>query len=42
MENYKGYTITLMTGGCTVFEAGDEIYFNSVEEAKTYIDGMEG
>lgn len=41
MENYKGYTITLMTGGCTVFEQGDEIYFDSVAEAKAYIDSLE-
>lgn len=38
MENYKGFTITFMTRGCTVFEQGDEIYFESVSEAKTYID----
>ena len=38
MENYKGYTITHMTGGCTVFDQGDEIYFESLDEAKKYID----
>ena len=38
MENYKGYTITPMTRGCTVFEAGEEVYFESINEAKTYID----
>ena len=42
MENYKGYTITYMTGGCTVFEEGDEIYFDSVKDAKVYIDSLEG
>ena len=41
MENYKGYTITLMTRGCTVFEQGDEIYFDSVADAKSYIDCLE-
>jgi hypothetical protein len=38
MENYKGYTLTLMTRGCTVFEQGNEVYFESISEAKTYID----
>lgn len=41
MENYKGYTITFTTGGCTVFEQGDEIYFDTVADAKTYIDSLE-
>lgn len=40
MENYKGYTITYMTGGCTVFDQGDEIYFESLDEAKKYIDTL--
>ena len=41
MENYKGYTITRMTKGCTVFEQGEEIYFDSVADAKAYIDCLE-
>lgn len=38
MENYKGYTITYMTRGCTIFEQGDELYFEHLEDAKKYID----
>lgn len=38
MENYKGFTITLMTRGCTIFEQGEEIYFEKIDEAKKYID----
>lgn len=40
MENYKGYTITRMTRGCIIFDQGDEIYFEKIDEAKKYIDAI--
>ncbi len=38
--NYKGFYIEIFGNGFTVFFQGDEIYFNTVEEAKTFIDEM--
>ena len=38
--NYKGFYIEIFGNGFTVFFQGDEIYFDTVEEAKTFIDEM--
>jgi len=40
-EEYKGYEIELFGNGYTVFYCGDEVYFNTVEEAKAFIDEVE-
>lgn len=37
-ENYKGETITECGNGYTVFFCGDEVYFDTKEEAKRFID----
>lgn len=38
--NYKGYYIDgdLLEGGVTVFYCGDEIFFDTVDEAKAFIE----
>jgi hypothetical protein len=36
--NYKGYDIEPFGNGYTVFWAGEEIYSDTVEEAKEFID----
>ena len=38
---YKGYEIEAQLGGFTVFYQGDEIFFQTEDEAKTFIDGLE-
>lgn len=38
--NYEGNSITLMSDGVTVFYEGEELYFESVDEAKNFIDGI--
>ena len=38
---YKGYEIEIFGSGFTVFFEGDEIYFNTEEEAKAFIDEQE-
>lgn len=41
---YKGYTIensTYNKGYITIQYCGDDIVFNSVEEAKSFIDGLD-
>lgn len=35
---YKGYEIEEFGPGYTVFFEGDEVYFNTIEEAKAFID----
>lgn len=35
---YKGYEIEVFGSGYTVFYEGDEIYFDTEEEAKAFID----
>lgn len=35
---YKGYEIEAFGAGVTVFFCGDEIYFDTEEEAKAFID----
>lgn len=35
---YKGYEIEVFGPGYTVFFDGDEVYFDTVEEAKEFID----
>lgn len=35
---YKGYVIETFGSGYTIFFQGDEIYFNSIEQAKNFID----
>lgn len=37
---YKGYYIDDMFGFITVQYCGDEVVFDSVEEAKSFIDGI--
>lgn len=36
--NYKGYDIDVFFNGFTVFFEGDELYFNTEDEAKSFID----
>lgn len=38
MEEYKGYVIDDMIGFITVVYCGDEVVFDTVEEAKRFID----
>jgi hypothetical protein len=38
---YKGYEIEIFGSGYTVFYEGDEIYFDSQEAAKAFIDEVE-
>ena len=38
---YKGYDIEPFGNGYTVFWAGEEIYSDTVEEAKEFIDSLE-
>ena len=38
MTMYKGYEIEVFGPGYTVFFEGDEVYFDTVEEAKAFID----
>lgn len=38
---YKGYEIETFGPGYTVFFEGDEIYFDTEEEAKAFIDEQE-
>lgn len=35
---YKGYEIEIFGCGFTVFFEGDEVYFDTEEEAKAFID----
>lgn len=35
---YKGYEIEDFMTGYTVFYNGDEIYFDTIDEAKAFID----
>jgi hypothetical protein len=35
---YRGYEICKMNAGYTVEYLGDEIYFNTVDDAKLFID----
>ena len=35
---YNGYEIEIFGSGFTVFFEGDEIYFDTEEEAKAFID----
>ena len=37
---YKGFEIEELFGGYTVTFEGDEIYFDTVEEAKEFIDTL--
>ena len=39
--NYKGYTLTEHGTGWTLFENGDELYFDSLKDVKNYIDRLE-
>lgn len=40
---YKGYEIDTTTYNCiSVFVAGDDFIFGSIDEAKRFIDGLEG
>lgn len=39
---YKGYDIESFGGGFTVFHEGDEVYFDTRDEAKSFIDEMTG
>ena len=36
--NYKDNSITIMENGVTVFYEGDELYFDSIDDAKAFID----
>jgi hypothetical protein len=38
---YKGYEIEAFGSGYTVFFCGDEIYFDTEDEAKAFIDEQE-
>lgn len=38
--NYKGYSITQFGCGYTVFENGEEIFFQSIEDATIFIDTL--
>lgn len=38
MTEYKGFYIEPFRNGYTVFYQGDEVYFDSVDEAKQFID----
>lgn len=38
---YKGYEIEPFESGYTVFFCGDEIYFDTEDEAKAFIDEQE-
>jgi len=35
---YKGYEIETFSNGYTVFYHGDEVYFDTIEQAKAFID----
>ena len=37
---YRGYTIEELFGGYTVFYHGDEIYFDTLDGAKEFIDEL--
>lgn len=37
---YRGYEIEEFGNGFTVFFEGDEIYFDTVDDAKWFIDGL--
>lgn len=41
MTDYKGFTITKFGKGVTVFNEGEEIYFENLELAKIFIDNLE-
>ena len=41
MTDYKGFTITKFGKGVTVFNEGEEIYFDTMENAQRYIDNLE-
>ena len=36
--NYKDNSITILGDGVTVFYEGEELYFDTVDEAKSFID----
>lgn len=38
--NYKGYEIESFGKGYTVFYQGDELYFDTVEDAENFIDAL--
>ena len=38
--NYNGYSITKCLGGYTVTYNGEEIYFDTMSEAKNFIDSL--
>lgn len=38
---YKGYEIEVFGSGYTVFYEGDEIFFDTQEDAKAFIDEVE-
>lgn len=38
--NYREYTITACGTGFTVFYCGDEVYFESMDEAVGFIDSL--
>lgn len=35
---YKGFTIEKLFGGYTVLFEGDEVFFDTIEQAKAFID----
>lgn len=40
LMNYKGYDIELLFGLITVYVKGDDVVFDSCEEAKAFIDSQ--
>ncbi len=40
LETYKGYDIDPFKNGCTGSFEGDEVFFDTVQEARSFIDEM--